>query len=149
MATFSIRGLLGNDIEKFLFRELVSFRVEKFLFLPDHDILNFLDHSVKGRFGGIGNEGEDGVAGIITDGFENTGDDEFAEFFPFIVDILVGSAGEIDPFKGTGFPFIGLKHLFDLEIAVFPDDDNMPRGDFLDFIVGHIQWLSGSPVFRR
>lgn len=57
--------------------------------------------AVVGDFGGIGDEGDDGIGKVVVYGVEDLGAEPAAEFLAFVVDFGVVGAGEVDALEGA------------------------------------------------
>src|SRR5258706_2937298 len=107
--------------------------------LADQVIFNYRHHSKKGRFGCIGDVGEDSVLEVKIDGPQDLRYQQPAQLFSFLIDFRVCSAGEINSFKATRGFIQGFK---DAVLRIFPafgNDQGISRFDFLDLTVVDIK----------
>ena len=82
-------------------------------FLLVHVALESLGEAVEGHLGRVGNEGEDGVRGVVAHSLKHGRGELLAEFLTLLVDVAVAAAREVDALKRAGGILLGLKDLLD------------------------------------
>ena len=68
-------------------------------FLLVYIALKTVEHAVEGHFGGVGNEGEDRVLGVVVDGSQHRFGELLTQLLAFLVDVAIVSTTEVDAFE--------------------------------------------------
>ena len=106
-------GLGGDDLVELLRRRDVAQIKDGLDFLLVHIALESLGEAIEGHFRRVGDEGEDGVRGVISHSLKHGHGELFAEFLALLVDVAVATAREVDALKRAGGILLGLKDLLD------------------------------------
>ena len=76
---------------------------------------------------------------IVVDRLQHRLGELAAKLFAFFVDVAIGPAREVDPFEGTRGNSPHIRNLLVQHLAVFTNNQRVPRFDFLYGIDRHIE----------
>ena len=91
-------------------------------------------HALKSHRSRVGDIRKDGVFEIVINFFENSRGEEPSQFLSFLVNVFVGTARKIDPFKRTRFHRLGIDKWSQRNFTIFLHDQRM-TGSELFYLV--------------
>ena len=122
-----------NLLQFFLGRHVVH-ACYLFCLLLVEVVLETVEHAVESHFGGIGNEGEDGISRLAVDGIVDGLHELLAKFLSLLIDVAVGTTTEINALKrALGISFSGYDFL-DRTPSVLIDNQRMAGWQFDDIL---------------
>ena len=136
---FLTTHVIAKDAFKFL---MAGGMIQLFYFLHlllVHIVLDSLQHTIEGYLCCIGNEGENGMCRIVSDGLENGLSELFAQLLALQIDVAVAATAEIDALKRTRSTFLRFNNLAEQAVAMLIDNECLPRGKFLDVVTFKIE----------
>ncbi len=98
-------------------------------------ILQTLEHAKIGHLRRVGDKRKYRIVEIVVDGIHDLGYQQFPQFLPLAIDIMVGAAREINPFERTGGDlFFLLLYLVQLDGTVALHNQRFPRLQFVHVV---------------